>query len=246
MKQLAAQARQNAGGRTLTINRDSYLRMIEGLSYGDDPRQGFVESGVFYHPELKFQFPVPKGWKSQNSPQQFQMAEPNGQAVQILTLAPGNSAEEAAQALAKELNINSPQANRTTVNGLPAIAIQGDQVGQDQQGRQGIQASTLSYLIQDGKTMYALIGLCAPGKLSSYGPSFQRTAQGFRRLTDASKLNRQSEKIRIRTAKAGQTLAQALAANGIPAKRYEELAILNGMKTTDKLSAGMLFKVVGR
>ncbi len=64
-----------------------------------------MESGVFYHPELKFQFPVPSGWKPQNSPQQFQMAEPNGKAVQILTLAPGNSLDEAAQALAKELSL---------------------------------------------------------------------------------------------------------------------------------------------
>ncbi|SDX40407.1 M48 family metalloprotease [Hymenobacter psychrophilus] len=246
VKQLASQAKQQQGGRALTVNRNGYLRMIEGLPYGDDPRQGFVEGGVFYHPELKFQFPIPQGWKSQNSPQQFQMAEPNGKAVQILTLAPGNSADEAAQALAKELSLNSPQATRTTINGLPAVAIQGDQVGQDQQGRQGIQASTLSYVIQDGKTLYALIGLCAPNTLNSYGATFQRTAQGFRRLTDANKLNRQSEKIRIRTAKAGQTLAQALTANGVSTKRHQELAILNGMQTTDKLSAGTLFKVVGR
>ena len=247
VKKLAAQAKQRQGGRALTVNRNSYLRLIEGLPYGDDPRQGFVESSVFYHPELKFQFPVPQGWQHQNSPSQFQMAEPNGKAVQILTLAPGNSVDEAAQALAKELNLNSPQASRTTINNFPALAIQGDQVGQDQQtGQQGITASTLSYIIQDGKTMYALIGLCGPGTLASYGPTFQRTAQGFRRLTDASKLNRQSEKIRIRTAKAGQTLAQALAANGVSSKRYEELAILNGMKTTDKLSAGTLFKVVGK
>ncbi|RFP64092.1 peptidase M48 [Hymenobacter lapidiphilus] len=245
VKQLASQAKQQQGGRALTVNRNGYLQMIDGMAYGDDPRQGFVEGGVFYHPELKFQFPIPQGWKSQNSPQQFQMAEPNGKAVQILTLAPGNSAEEAAQALAKELNISSPQATRTTINGLPAIALQGDQVGQDQQGRQGIQASTLSYVIQDGKTLYALIGLCGPGTLNSYGPAFQRTAQGFRRLTDANKLNRQSEKIRIRTAKAGQTLAQALSANGVSTKRHQELAILNGMTTTDKLSAGTLFKVVG-
>ncbi|NVO84345.1 M48 family metalloprotease [Hymenobacter terrestris] len=246
VRQLAAQAKQQQGGRALTVNRSGYLRMLEGMPYGEDPRQGFVEGGVFYHPELKFQFPIPQGWQSQNSPQQFQMAEPNGKAVQILTLAPGNSVDEAAQALAKELNISSPQASRTTINGLPAIALQGDQVGQDQQGRQGIQASTLSYIIQDGKTLYALIGLCGPGTLGSYGPAFQRTAQGFRRLTDASKLNRQSEKIRIRTAKAGQTLAQALTANGVSSKRHQELAILNGMKTTDKLSAGTLFKVVGK
>ncbi|MBT9393614.1 M48 family metalloprotease [Hymenobacter sp. NST-14] len=246
VKQLAAQAKQNAGGRTLTVNRNSYLRMLEGLPYGDDPRQGFVESNVFYHPELKFQFPVPQGWQHQNSPSQFQMAEPNGKAVQILTLAPGATLEQAGQALAKQLNLNSPQASRTTINSFPALAIQGDQVGQNQQGQQGVTASTLSYIIQDGKTMYALIGLCGPGTLGSYGATFQRTAQGFRRLTDASKLNRQSEKIRIRTAKAGQTLAQALAANGVSSKRYEELAILNGMKTTDKLSAGTLFKVVGK
>jgi hypothetical protein len=32
----------------------------------------------------------------------------------------------------------------------------------------------------------------------------------------------------------------------MPSKRYEEMAILNGMKTTDKLSKGMLYKVVGK
>lgn len=241
VKKLAAQAKQNAGGRQLTVNRSQYLRRLDGLVYGEDPRQGYVENSVFYHPEMKLQFPVPRGWKTQNSPQQFQMAEPNGKAVQILTLAPGNSLDEAAQALAKQLNLQSPQASRTTINSFPALAIQGDQVGQ-----QGVTASTLSYLIQDGQTIYALIGLCAPQTLGSYGPSFQNTAKGFRRLTDAAKINKAAERIRIRTAKAGQTLASALAANGVPSRRYEEMAILNGMQTSTKLSSGMLFKVVGK
>ncbi|WP_460614644.1 M48 family metalloprotease [Hymenobacter seoulensis] len=246
VKQLAAAAKQQAGGRQLTVNRNPYLRMLEGLPYGEDPRQGFVEGGVFYHPDLKFRFPVPQGWKSQNSPSQFQMAEPNGKAVLILTTAGNGTLDAAAQSLAEQLKLQSPQASRTTINGFPAIAIQGDQVGQNQQGQQGITASTLSYVIQDGQTLYALIGLCGPQTLNTYGPTFQRVAQGFARLSDASKLNRQPEKIRIKTAKGGQTLASALAANGIPSKRYEELAILNGMKTTDKLAAGQLYKVVGK
>jgi predicted Zn-dependent protease len=241
VKQLAARAKQNAGGRSLTVGRDSYLKMLEGLTYGEDPRQGFVESGAFYHPELKFKFPVPSGWKTQNSPQQFQMAEPNGKAMLVLTLASGASLDAAAESLAKQLNLQSPQASRTTINGFSAITIQGDQVGQ-----QGVTANTLSHVIQDGKTLYALIGLSAPQTLSTYGPQFQRVAQGFARLTDASKLNRQPERIRIKTAKTAQTLAAALTANGIPAKRHEELAILNGMKTTDRLSAGMVYKVVGK
>ncbi|WP_400190250.1 M48 family metalloprotease [Hymenobacter sp. B81] len=246
VKQLAARQKQSLGNRQLTVNRDTYLRRIDGLAYGDNPREGFVEGGVFYHPELKFRFPVPQGWKSQNSPQQFQMAEPSGKAVQVLLLAPGSSLDEAAQALAKQLNLQSAQASRTTLNGFPAVAVQGDQVGQDQSGQQGITARTLTYLIQDGKTIYALVGMSAPATFSTYGPQFQRTAQGFARLTDASKLNRQPERIRIKAAKAGQTLAQALAANGVPSSRHNEMAILNGMKTTDKLASGQLFKAVGK
>jgi predicted Zn-dependent protease len=246
VKKLAVTAEQQAG-RQLAVNRDQYLRMIEGLPYGDNPREGYVENSVFYHPDLKFEFPIPQGWKSQNSPSQFQMAEPNGKAVMILLPAGNKGLDETAQALAQQLKLQNAQAQKTTVNGFPAMVIQGDQVGQDQQtGQQGITASTLSYLIQDGQTVYALVGLCGPGTLNSYGSAFQRTAQGFKRLTDASKLNRQPERVRIKTAKAGQTLASALAANGVSSKRYEEMAILNGMKTTDKLTAGQLFKVVGK
>jgi predicted Zn-dependent protease len=245
VKKLAQQAEQQAG-RQLAVNRDQYLRLIEGLPYGDNPREGYVENSVFYHPDLKFQFPVPQSWKSQNSPSQFQMAEPNGKAVQILLPAGNKGLDETAQALVQQLKIQNAQAQKTTVNNFPALVIQGDQVGQDQSGQQGITASTLTYLIQDGQTIYALVGLCGPGTLGTYGSTFQRTAQGFRRLTDAAKLNKQPERVRIKTAKAGQTLASALAANGIASKRYEELAILNGMKTTDKMTAGMLFKVVGK
>jgi predicted Zn-dependent protease len=246
VKKLALQAEQQAG-KQLAVNRDQYLRLIDGLPYGDNPREGYVENSVFYHPDLKFQFPVPSGWKSQNSPSQFQMAEPNGKAVIVLLPAGNKSLDETAQALAKQLNLQNAQASRTTINSFPAVAIQGDQVGQDQQtGQQGITARTLSYLIQDGQTIYALVGLTAPASFDTYGPTFQRVAQGFQRLTAADKLNRQPELVRIKTAKAGQTLSQALAANGVPSKRYEEMAILNGMKTTDKLSSGQLFKVVGR
>ncbi|MCC2546724.1 M48 family metalloprotease [Hymenobacter sp. BT175] len=245
VKRMAAQAEQQSG-RQLAVNRDQYLRRIEGLAYGDNPREGYVEGNVFYHPDLKFRFPVPSGWKTQNSPSQFQMAEPSGKAVIVLLPASGNSLDAAAEALVQQLKLQSPQASRTTINSFPAIAIQADQVGQDQAGNQGITARTLTFLIQDGNSIYALIGLTSPAAFNTYAPAFNNTAQGFARLTDASKLNRQPERIRIKTARAGQTLAQALAANGIPSKRYEEMAILNGMKTTDKMTAGMLFKVAGR
>ncbi|HEX8506625.1 MAG TPA: M48 family metalloprotease, partial [Hymenobacter sp.] len=125
VKKLAAQAKQNAGGQQLNVGRDSYLRMLEGLPYGEDPRQGFVEGGVFYHPDLKFRMPIPSGWKSQNSPTQFQMGEPNGKAIIALVPASGGSLDAAAQALAKAVGLQSANAQRTTINGFPAVVMQG-------------------------------------------------------------------------------------------------------------------------
>ncbi len=246
VKGLAAQAKQASGRSTFAVNRNQYLRSIEGLNYGEDPRQGFVEGGTFYHPDLKFRFPIPAGWKSQNSPDKFQMGEPNGKALLVFLGAGGSSLDEAGQGLAKAIGVQSANAQRTTINGFPALVFEGDQVQQDQSGQQAAGAHVLAQLIQDGKSIYAFVGLAAPASFATYAPQFQAAAQGYARLTDPNKLNRQPERIRIKTATSTTTLASALAANRIPAKRYEELAILNGMKTTDQLSKGMLYKVVGK
>ncbi|MDO7876174.1 M48 family metalloprotease [Hymenobacter sp. ASUV-10] len=242
VKALAAQAKASVGNTTLAVNRNEYLRAIEGLTYGNDPRQGFVESSTFYHPDLKFQLPIPSGWKSQNSTTQFQMAEPNGRALIVLVPAAGGSLEAAAQSLSKSIGLSSAQAQKTTVNGFPAIVFQGDQVAQSG----STSARVLAYTLQDGSNYYGIVGLTAPASFATYSPQFSRVAQGFQRLTDASKLNRQPEKIRIKTASGSQTLAQALSANGVAASRQEEMAILNGMQKSDRLSSGQLFKVVSR
>ena len=246
VKQLAAQAKQNGGRSNYLVNRDQYLRSIDGLTFGEDPRQGFVENSIFYHPDLKFRFPIPSGWKSQNSPDKFQMGEPNGKALLVFLGAAGNSLDEAATGLAKALGVSNAQAQKTTINGFPALVFEGDQVQQDQSGQQAAGAHVLAQLIQDGQSIFAFVGLAAPASFSAYAPQFQQSAQGYARLTETSKLNRQPQHIRIRTATGTQTLASALASAGMPSSRYEEMAILNGMKTTDRLAKGTLYMVVGK
>ena len=246
VKGLAAQAQQALGNPKLAVNRNQYLRTIEGLTFGEDPRQGFVENSVFYHPDLKFRFPIPSGWKSQNSPDKFQMGEPNGKALLVFLGAGGGSLDEAAQGLAKAIGVTAANAQKTTINGFPALVFEGDQVQEDQSGQQAAGAHVLAQLIEDGKSVFAFVGLAAPANFSTYAPQFQQAAQGYAHLTEASKLNRQPEHVHIRTATGNQTLGSALAAAGVPSKRYEELAILNGMRTTDKLPTGTLFKVIGK
>ena len=79
------------------VNRNQYLKMIDGIVYGEDPRQGYVADNKFFHPELLFEFPIPNDWKTMNSPQQFQMAPDDGKAIMVLRLAQGQDLELAAE-----------------------------------------------------------------------------------------------------------------------------------------------------
>ncbi|WP_192820292.1 M48 family metalloprotease [Rufibacter sp. LB8] len=249
--QLADQWKTKTSATNLKEGRDSYLRMIDGLIYGEDPKQGFVENNIFYHPELKFQFPIPTGWKHQNSPQQVQMAPADGQALMFLTLAPGKTLEEAGQQMLQQYGLQALDSRQVTVNGLPAIMImsqpapqQQTQQGQQQEQPQDIRA--LSYLIQYGGNIYNITGVSPTATFNNLTPAFTSTMQNFRQLTDQEKINRKPELVRIKTVKQAATLSQVLQSFQMPAKKLEELAILNGMALTDRVAAGTLIKVVER
>ena len=36
----------------LEVKKEPYLNQVDGMVFGENPRQGFVENGVFYHPEM--------------------------------------------------------------------------------------------------------------------------------------------------------------------------------------------------
>lgn len=230
------------------VNRDSYLRRIEGLIYGEDPRQGYLENSVFYHPELKFQFNVPQAWKYQNTPQRVQMAPQDGQALMFLTLAPGKTLQEAGQAHLQQNNLQLIESRELTVNGMSALSILADvKVDAQQQQQQQQQAApvrTLSYLINDGGTIYLILGASPANTFANYSQYFTNTMQSFKKLTDQAKLSKKPERVRVKTITANTTLEQALRSFKMPEKRLEELAILNGMQRNTQLSKGMLIKVI--
>lgn len=234
------------------VNRDSYLRMIDGIVYGEDPRQGFVENNNFYHPELKFQFPTPIGWQVQNSPQQVAMAPKDGKAMMIMNIAQGQSLEAAATATNEQYKLQTVSSRNTTVNGLPAIEMVSNMVneqqqGQQQQGQQQKAVQVQTYLILYNNLIYRFLGLSYAESFATYQTSFLNTMQRFSRLTDPNKLNRQPERIDVLPVQqANSTLADVFRSYGLDAKRHEEFAVLNDMQLTDRLPKGMLIKVLER
>jgi predicted Zn-dependent protease len=228
------------------VNRNSYLQRLEGMIYGEDPKQGFLENNVFYHPELKFQFPVPKDWAYLNSPQRVQLASKDGKAMLMLMLAQGTSLSDARANILKQYGMQLVETKDITVNGLKAISMVADQKPEEGGGTSQPTLRTQSYLIQYGESIYHLIGIANMADYSTYVPTFTTTMQGFRSLSDPDKLNRKPERIRIKTVSQAATLEQALRNFNMPAARLEELAILNGMKLNTQVPSGTLIKVVGK
>lgn len=251
-----AQEYQKQNPAQYQIERERYLRLIDGMVFGEDPKQGFVENDMFYHPELKFQFPVPRGWQHQNSPEQFQMGPKEGKSAMILMGAKGTSLDEASQNLAKELNLNVLESSRTSLNGIPALLLISQQKPpQQQQGQpqqqqpQQTAQNTLqiaTWLIQSNSGIFALHGLATAADFRNAFSTFQNVANGFRTLTDPEKINRKPDRIQVKAAPRDGTFSEAMTALGMPASKLEELGTLNSLQGGDRVQRGYLLKVIER
>jgi len=222
------------------INREIYLKRIDGMILGEDPKQGFTENGVFYHPELKFRFPVPPDWKLQNAPQQVQMAPSGGDAIMIFTLAAGTSLEEAANKNLRQYNLALVQSKEENINNLPSIIMVADL--KQEQGTLRVQSA----LIKFEGNIYNIMGISEIAKFTNYQPTFLFTIRNFKELKEAEKLNKKPDVVRIKTIPQAMTLETAFRHFNIPSEKFEELAILNGMLLKDQLSKGTLIKAIGK
>lgn len=233
------QASSRMAPSNLKVNRDSYLRMIDGIVYGEDPRGGYIENGIFYHPELKFQFPVPQSWQLQNMASQVQMAPEDGKAAMIFTLGGEKSLAEAEQKVSGQQGMQVQDRRNVTVNGLPALALTVNQQNQD-----GSVARALLYFIDYDTRIYTFYGISAAEDFNNYARFFENTMSNFKKLTDASKINVKAERIKVQTVKSDGTLEQALRSFNTPEARLKELSIVNGMELNETVTKGMLIKTV--
>jgi predicted Zn-dependent protease len=224
----------------LKVNRESFLKRIDGMVYGEDPRQGFVENQKFYHPELKFEFSIPSNWNHKNSPSQFQMAPKDGKALLALTLAEGNNAESAATNFATKHKLSTVEKSSTQVNGLKAVRLIADQIQEQNSIR------TQTYFIEYGGIVYAILGVSLLSDFSSYQSIFTTTSSSFKTLTDSDKLNRKPDRLVIKKLTKSQTLSEALKSYNMPSSKYEELAILNGLELNDVIQSGDYVKIIGQ
>ena len=105
-----------------------YLNEVDGLLYGDDPRQGFVVGRRFEHPIMRISFEAPPGFTLTNSPQAIGLSGPGGISGEFGGGAARGDLASYAEALVAHVVGNAPaeviDASAFLINGLPAIITQ--------------------------------------------------------------------------------------------------------------------------
>ncbi|NND07712.1 MAG: M48 family metalloprotease [Saprospiraceae bacterium] len=237
---LSDKAQANIDKSTLKTGRTSYLQMLDGLIYGNDPRQGYVDNSMFYHPELKFQFPIPADWQTINTPSQVQMAPKDGNALMLLTLAQAETLEAASAAVLENYKLTLVEKKSLTLNGMKAMAMVADQVNEQTQEK----IRVLTYLISYNGLIYNFFGVAKFEAFDNMIPYFNKTMRNFKQLTDQAKINKKPERISIKSAPRTTSLESLLKRDRMPEDRLKELALINGFSLDQQLTRGDLYKII--
>jgi predicted Zn-dependent protease len=220
------------------VGEDDFLKMIDGMVYGDNPRQGFFQGPLFLHPDLKFQFRFPDGWKTQNGSDAVIGASSAQDAVIELRGAAGTAAE-ASQKFFGQQGLQAGSVSQSIIHGFPALS--GDFSAQTDQGMIRGTAAFIEY----GRSTYQVTGYTLSDKFNGYASVFQRSITSFERLTDAKALAAQPMRVKLERAPRTMTLEQ-FSSQYPSSVSVDEVALINGIGKTDQLRSGQTVKrVVG-
>ena len=220
-----------------TVNHDSFLRHLEGMVYGEDPRQGYFDQMVYYHPQLRFQVTFPSGWKTQNQSSQVIGVSAAQDAILAISSAGTASPGQALAQFMGQQGVSAVGTSTSPINALPAALGQFTAQTQD-----GTLAGDVAFIQLDGAT-YRLLAYTTAAQVQAYDGIFRQSIGSFHRLTDAARLNVTPARMHLVQLASAMTLTQFNQQNpsSIP---IAELALINGVEPTATIPAGTLVKRV--
>lgn len=222
---------------SLQVNREEFVNRINQIIYGEDPREGYFKGTTFYHPELKFQFGFPSGWKTLNQKAAVIGISPNQDAAIQITLSGQKSLQAAANEFFRQEGLNAGQLNSLNINNLPVVW--GEFTAATQQGN--VQGA--SYFIQHGGNIYQVLGYTAQQSWSQYQSSITGALNTFNQLNDPNYLSVEPKKINIVTINKAMTLQEFY--NSYPSTvPIESIALINQAEPGTQFQAGHKLKQV--
>lgn len=217
------------------VNREEFMRSMEGMVFADSPAQGIVRNNIFYHPELGLTMGFPAGWRVQNNAQNVAAASPERNALIDLRSA-GRAEGSPTDVLRKILKLGAGSTvTPQTLGGLQAAVTDVSMSGKP----------TRVAVVFLGGSAYS-IGMQAKdaAALRQHKAAMEAAMSSFHAMGAQERALAKPLRLRVITAQAGQTFA-ALARSS-PLGRFAEnhLRVINGLYPSGEPVAGQSLKIV--
>jgi predicted Zn-dependent protease len=226
-----------ASGRV--VNRPEYLRRLDGMVFGENPREGFFRDNAFYHPDLRFQLAFPRGFRTQNQKQAVVGVSEAQDAMVALTPVAGTSPEAAARQLLSQQGVQAGRSGRDTIGGLPAYTAFFEATTDE-----GTLRGEVAFVSYEGK-IYRILGYAPAARFSAYEGAFDAAIRSFARLTDQRFLGVQPKRIELVNLDRQMALPEFTPAYPSTVE-IETIGLINGLDSSQSFPRGELAKrVVG-
>lgn len=234
-----AQEWADRGYEQTILDKEEFMAMIDDIIFDENPRNGFERDGIFYHPELEFQFPKPEGFELYNQPNAVIMVNEEQTAITQFTIDSENESPQASvQAfLAQEgITIESEsEYNEAGINGYRGVATASAQDGTELK----LQITAISY----GEYIYRFLSYTSAAEYENYEARFNSIPAGFRELQDESILNIEPVRLELVTV-SNSGLFRDLIPNELPMKIEPiDVAIINQVELDQTIEAGTVLKI---
>ncbi len=232
-----------AGKTGLIINQNVHIRHVDGILFGQDPRQGYFDGDAYFHPTLAFQITFPAGWGHQDSHASVAAGEPSQAGVIQLTVAQDAASltpEAYVAQLQKNASITSSNGARETIGGYSAW------VGHLTVTPQGQSPTTLdAAFIRKDANLFQILGESKQAGDVYEGRIFS-SMRSFRSLTDPARINVTPDRVQVVTVNAAGAFDAVIKSFGAQQADLDTDAILNNVQTADRVVTGSLLKIVKR
>jgi predicted Zn-dependent protease len=236
---LAAEREAMQVGRNADMQRDqaSYFAVIDGLPYGDDPREGFVQGRTFVHPELGITFSLPEGYGLENTSRAVVGFSQTGDIIRFDAVAVPSTVSLSDYLAADAVRGGQVTDIRPmTVNGLAAATATVAGEGWD---------FKVAAIRGQGNRVYRFI-LASRELDNSREKELLSAAQSFRIVPQEEARAVRPQRLDIVIVKSGETAEAVAARMAFDDHRLERFRALNGLSAGDRLRAGQTVKIVVR
>ena len=206
---------------------------------GANPAQGVFQGGRFLHPTLNCTLKIPRGWTPTHLRSAIAAVAPGRDAVlfaqrPVRGTDPHQAAEVWIRAATAQISMQVTRSEPQSVSGFPAYGVTAFL------GAARDVVMEVTWLAYEGR-IYQLTGVAVADRPEARA-AIRQTAASFRPLTASERDSIRVARLRLATARAGESLQQLSERSG-NLWDLEETAAMNGLVADERLEEGQTIKV---